>query len=151
MIKTESDREARIRHLMKSCVHFNGIQHDKCGAGINIREMVAGPDFGWAARIPCIITALSKEKAVCPSISLPTREEAEKEYDNEEVSFDRHMKAFRAAHDDAKAKGFKIGNGGMGSIPCPMECGGQLRYSVARVNGHMHAACSTKGCVSWME
>lgn len=64
---------------------------------------------------------------------------------------DKFMKAHRAAKDHAKQQGLGRGNGGQGRMPCPAGCGGELRYSVASVNGHMHAACSTKGCVSWME
>jgi hypothetical protein len=37
-----------------------------------------------------------------------------------------------------------------GSIPCP-TCGGILRYSVARCNGHIHAFCATDGCVAFMQ
>lgn len=36
-----------------------------------------------------------------------------------------------------------------GSVTCP-KCAGILRYSVAS-NGHVHANCSTGGCLSWME
>lgn len=61
------------------------------------------------------------------------------------------MKALRAAKDHAKAAGLGRGNGGRGEMPCPAECGGTLRYSVASVNGHMHAACSSSKCVRWME
>jgi len=37
-----------------------------------------------------------------------------------------------------------------GEIECPI-CKGQLRFSVANVNGHIHAACSTKDCVRFMQ
>lgn len=47
-----------------------------------------------------------------------------------------------------KATGSK--RGVAGTIPCPV-CGGELRYSIANVNGHIHAACATKECVRWME
>ena len=63
----------------------------------------------------------------------------------------RLIKALNAAHEDAKSKGLKRGNGGSSSMPCPIGCGGTLTYSVAGVNGHMHAVCSTAGCVKWME
>ncbi len=36
-----------------------------------------------------------------------------------------------------------------GSVTCP-KCAGTLRYSVA-YNGHVHASCSTDGCLRWME
>lgn len=65
--------------------------------------------------------------------------------------FGKFMKAHRAAKDHAKAAGLGRGNGGQGEMPCPTGCGGTLRYTVANVNGHMWAACSTKSCVRWME
>lgn len=51
---------------------------------------------------------------------------------------------------DAKAKGFGIGNGGIGEIECP-ACKGRLKYSVAGYNGHLWGACATEGCLRWME
>lgn len=39
---------------------------------------------------------------------------------------------------------------GAGKMKCPL-CAGELRYSRAGYNGHIHAACSTEGCVRWME
>ena len=64
--------------------------------------------------------------------------------------FAKTIEAMAACKTDAKAKGFKMGNGGRGKIDCPV-CHGDLRYSVASVNGHMWGACSTEGCVRWME
>lgn len=40
---------------------------------------------------------------------------------------------------------------GAGTMPCPVCKTGTLRYSRAALNGHIHAACTTKTCVSWME
>lgn len=39
---------------------------------------------------------------------------------------------------------------GSGVIDCP-NCGNKLHFSVARSNGHVHAHCETRLCVSWME
>ena len=61
------------------------------------------------------------------------------------------LQAIGKAHEDADSKGFKKGHGGVGEMPCPMGCGGTLRYSVASYNGHMHAGCSTENCLRWME
>jgi hypothetical protein len=72
----------------------------------------------------------------------------------ERAERDEHYKksseVIRAAHADAKAKGFGVGKGGVSSLKCPLCPEGEIRYSVASVNGHMHAGC-TSGCVSWME
>ena len=40
---------------------------------------------------------------------------------------------------------------GAGEMDCPVCKTGKLRYSRASYNGHVHAGCTTKGCVSWME
>ena len=37
-----------------------------------------------------------------------------------------------------------------GKLKCPVCETGTLQYSRAS-NGHVHAGCSTKGCVNWME
>lgn len=38
-----------------------------------------------------------------------------------------------------------------GQIACPV-CGGTVAWSYAgSYNRHIHATCSTEGCVSWME
>ena len=147
----EKRREQQIKWHMSSCVHFTGIQNKTCKADVNIRELVGGPDFGWARKIPCLLRDADECTVVCPSRQFPTREEAEALEDEHEKTIARFTIAVAAAHADAKAKGFKVGLGGADSLPCPLECGGRLYYRVASVNGHMHAKCETPNCVSWME
>ena len=38
-----------------------------------------------------------------------------------------------------------------GAIDCPVCKVGELSYRIAAYNGHIHAACSTPGCVRWLE
>lgn len=40
---------------------------------------------------------------------------------------------------------------GHGEMPCPVCKTGTLRYSRSYYNGHVHAACTVKECVGWME
>ena len=40
---------------------------------------------------------------------------------------------------------------GAGKMECPVCKTGTLKYSRAGYNGHVHARCSTDGCVAWME
>ena len=40
---------------------------------------------------------------------------------------------------------------GSGEIACPICGTGKVRYSRAAYNGHVHAGCTTQGCVRWME
>ncbi|MDH5297883.1 MAG: hypothetical protein OEV91_02590 [Desulfobulbaceae bacterium] len=37
------------------------------------------------------------------------------------------------------------------SVDCPCCETGKLFYSISSYNGHIHAACDTGKCVSWME
>ncbi len=151
IVDTPNEREHRIRKEMTDCIHFSGIQHERCKAGIHVRELVGGSDFGWAARLPCLGMDAAKCEVECPSRNLPNREEAEAIIDASDKMFDLALSVMRAAKQHAKQQALGVGNGGRGEIPCPSGCGGTLRYSVASVNGHMHAACTSKGCVSWME
>ena len=140
----------RLRQIMTTCVHFTGIQNETCKAGINYRTLVGGPDLGWARKIPCCGAFHDEPKAKCESQKLPNEAEATLELQEENILIDRHKRTIHAAHAHAKEQGYGIGKGGVGALPCPI-CGGLLRYSVASVNGHMHAACTTDGCVRWME
>lgn len=40
---------------------------------------------------------------------------------------------------------------GAGEMACPVCAAGFLRYSRSGYNGHIHAGCTTTGCVRWME
>lgn len=67
---------------------------------------------------------------------------------NEE--WEKVIAGMAAAKQHAKSLGLKRGSGGRGQCKCP-NCEGEISYSVASVNGHMHARCSTPQCVSFME
>ena len=137
-----------IKREMTTCRHFNGVFiNDTCRAGVNYHELLgSGP--GCFKALPC----LSKPDAIsCARAEFRTREEAEREITDQDAQMVRFELAFRAAKANARENGLKQGNGGIGSLKCPNCADGKIRYSVASVNGHMHAACSTPHCVSWME
>ena len=146
----EQRREHEILSEMGRCEHFTGIQNETCKAGVNIRKLVGGPDFGWATRLPCLLDDSEKCEVQCEKRSLMTRDEAEAAVNEHDTLLAKTIVAVSVAHADAKNKGLGVGHGGVSGMPCPLECGGALNYSVA-CNGHMHAACSSAGCVSWME
>lgn len=146
----EQIREKLVLEEMGKCEHFNGIQNAVCSAGINIRQLVGGDDFGWARRIPCLLDDAPHCEVQCDKRSLNTRQEAEALIAKYEAKQQRTMQAVRAAHEHAKRQGLGSGNGGKGALPCPLDCGGQLHYSVSSVNGHMWGKCDN-GCVAWME
>ena len=137
-----------IKFMLGKCKHFNGIQNAACKAGINYHELL-GSEFGCFANMPC--TRAPVPSAACASFALFTQAEAEAEADEWVTRMKRFKIVLTGAHEHAEKQGFKRGRGGVGELECPSGCGGKLRYSVAEVNGHMHAACTTKGCCSWME
>jgi hypothetical protein len=72
--------------------------------------------------------------------------------EEQEIKMKAFLAVITAAKADAKVKGLKRDAGGVSSMPCPaIGCASTLRYSVASVNGHMHAACDNKNCVRCME
>jgi len=142
-------REHLIEKKTTNCRHFNGIMNDCCDAGVNYDVLREGDKYN----LPCLKLNLSvkKDPAKCDKFEVMTPEEAAASADETVARGDNTLLAMRAAHADAKAKNLGKGKGGADSIPCPTGCGGTLHYRVASYNGHMHAQCSTNGCVSWME
>ena len=61
-------------HHMAACVHFRGIQHATCEAGIDWSALTGGPDFGIATRIPCLRE--NNSAVLCTHRRFPTPEEA---------------------------------------------------------------------------
>ncbi len=150
--RKEQDRLLRIKAETLTCRHFNGVQHDCCAAGVNYRGLAGEPRDGCMTRIPCLPGFEPKHgpMASCSQLDRYTQAEAEKHFADGEASMERHLKAFRVVHDDAKSKGLNRGKGGHSEVTCP-TCSGTIRYAVASVNGHIHAQCVTSGCVQWME
>lgn len=130
-----------------TCKHFNGIQHDACRAGLNIRELTGGEDFGWAIRIPCI-----KEKTsdvVCDQYAEPSPEEIAEE--EEEAIYKKLIEEIRLTSPIiAEVKKYHRNENWSGTRECPV-CKGTLRVSISACNTHVHGACETKGCLWWME
>lgn len=116
------------------CKHFNGVIHDQCRAGITYRP-------GYIDQ--CIGNG-EATGAICQRCEYPTPEEVENEGKKfrcglENVSTARHA---IVQHTQDKP--------GDGEIPCPVCKTGTLYFSV-HSNKHVHARCSTAGCVAWME
>lgn len=129
------------------CIHYNGAGNGPtCDAGVkydSVRDDTVTK--GW--RLPCFRESTAQP---CPQCEFPTPEAVAAEVKATEELFERTDSAMHACYEDAKQRGFRKGHGGAATIVCPV-CGGQLRYSVASYNGHMHGRCETEGCVAWMQ
>lgn len=142
-----TQHEQSIAAEMNRCLYFTGIHRHECQAGINYHQLF-GDGFGCFKHICCLNDPQSPVS--CAQRLLPTREKAEVAVAEVDAIIARTLTAAALAKKDAAGKGLKRGNGGLGEIPCP-NCAGTVKYAISAVNGHMHAACSTKDCVAYME
>jgi hypothetical protein len=132
------------------CRHFTGIQSKTCKAGVNYNDVTLhhGPVeyerrrvlYTATRSLPCL-TSFNHCGATCPSLSFPTPEEVNAEGERRNQSI-RYMLTARAA--------IVASGKDQGYVKCP-QCGQRLSFRRAQSNGHIHAACETGGCVSWME
>jgi hypothetical protein len=135
------------RHALK-CVSWAGLlapgmkDVTHCHAGVEYESVSTAHPF-TIKTLPCF----TDQAAIpCEKRHFPTLEECEAREREVKESFQRIVKARAAIVADTGGK-----RGVAGSIGCPVCLDGLLRYSVAGVNGHIHARCSTESCVSWME
>lgn len=129
------------------CKHYRGM-HEKeaCEAGIRFDSLAGHRQPGFFDSCPCFGPNGSK----CDKAEYPTAEEMAAHEAEMKVRFENTGKA-RGAIVEHLGGPWKRGTpGSSGKIDCPI-CGGKLRFSRAGYNGHIHAACSTEGCVRWME
>lgn len=146
------------KQISNKCTHYNGLsgpglKNDEatrcCKAGIVYLTVKSqAPDRTGFGSYPCFREG---EGVPCSKRHFPTAEEVEAEVAEHDAHWEKLKAGMLACQEDAKKHGYKKGSGGRGSIPCP-ACGtGELFYSVAGYNGHMHGKCSTPDCLSWMQ
>jgi len=144
---THRIRKSLEEQIASRCVHFTGVMNDTCEAGVAYAavrdESKPGKDG-----LPCFRDG---ECIACEKRRFPTTEEVKAEIEEGRLAMERTFTAMAAAQADAKANGFKKGNGGVGSVKCPCCESGTLGYSVSGYNGHLWGKCSTEGCVAWMQ
>ncbi len=61
------------------------------------------------------------------------------------------LRGVNAVHEDAKSKKLGRGKGGKSTMACPLCTDGTIVYTVANVNGHIWAKCSTDNCLKFIE
>ena len=137
--------KARERRLL-TCRHFTGIQNNTCGLGI-FYDSCEKP-------LPCLPPYrddADQSQGECAMRVFYTPEDLDRE-DRERDAFLFNMAKARTAivaHMDER--GTRKTNTSS-ALPCPCCDGGTLAYRCAGAyNGHIHARCSTEGCVAWME
>lgn len=131
------------------CKHFNGVVNEKCRAGIAYEKLVGGYLSPSRKELPCIIfqgkNREMREMVNCELREFLTEKEQAAKEREVEKSFMKIFTARKAITEHMQGKS------GRGDIQCPV-CGiGKLSFVVSEVNGHIHAKCTTSGCVAWME
>lgn len=129
------------------CVHFNGTVNDCCDAGVNYRQLVGGPDFGWCRRLPCMDKYAKPDAVSCDKKRYPTEEEM--------VAYEKAVKESteRFLLTVPLITGMKAryrNRSGQETVECP-ACKGRLHMTISSINGHVWGRCDTEGCLAWME
>ena len=130
------------------CKHYRAMsEHKTCSAGVEYESLKGVP---WDDR-PCFVLD-GKVNPTCNLAAYPTPEEIEAEDAELRVRFEKIGKARQAIVDHLGGPWKKGKPGAQGVIDCP-ACNGAktLQFSRAGYNGHIHARCTSKDCVSWME
>jgi hypothetical protein len=130
-------RPSYSERLQTKCKHFNGLQNKVCAVGVEYASL------GAPRQLPCFS---EPGAAVCAKREVYTKEEA----DAEEAELNRHLaKTSLVMRAIRKKEGER--RGVAGELDCPACTTGTVQYSIANCNGHIHARCSTKDCVSFMQ
>lgn len=134
------------------CIHFTGIQNDVCDAGVPYMDVRTD-----GKGIPCLrgngISGKRPDGAClsCSKREWPTEEAIAEQVAARDMAMERTLLAMRAIRQDCTNHGYGKGSGGRGQLSCPACDGGTLHYSVSGYNGHIHAQCTTEGCVRFMQ
>ena len=146
-----SDEQATPRAAVRGrCIHSTATlgprARPSCDAGVVYADLV-GREPGWAGRLPC---SRLRQHETRPPVPCALRQEPT---DAEVAAWREHIdgaaagalqsnRLIQAQHKETGA--FE------GVVECP-TCRGKLRWSMARSNKHVAAACETKGCIAWMQ
>lgn len=148
-----------------TCIHFNGMQHDKCDRGVAyevnwpngpkpcikfIEKSARGGTYIRAGEVPAERKPWPGADTAkpCPFWQEPTPAEVEQDRIERDAAYERAKVAIRVAS-QWRVKP-KPAHDRREVIECPC-CKGRLHLSQSAYNGHVHGKCETDGCVSWME
>lgn len=115
--------------LARKCIHFNGVMNDTCKAGIKYADVRIGKPY----KFPCL-----KQGGECVHAKFRTEEEVNKEVAEMNDQGSKALTAYfniKSHYEKTKEQS--------GKIAC--QCGGELHYAVASVNGHIWAKCYSCG------
>jgi hypothetical protein len=132
------------RAIEGKCLHYNGTKNECCDAGVNYMELKGDAAGVLFDVLPCFGKAMKRDKP-CAKRLLPTLEQvnAWKQYTNARLVHTLEAIGIITEQNKTDKKG-------RGLVVCP-ACGGNLHYTVAGYNGHVHGSCETQECLQWMQ
>ena len=131
------------------CNHYRSMHdNETCKVGVAYETLKNIP----FEKRTCFCRPGKEPNEGCSLMEMPTAEQLAAEEEEFVKLFERMNKARAAivAHLGGPWKREMVGS--RGAIDCPV-CGAKetLHFSRSGYNGHIHATCATKNCVSWME
>ena len=132
------------------CKHYNGLSNKVCSAGVDYHILV-GKSRQILRCLPCFAENTS-EVIPCQKREWPTDEELVEQQKEISRRLNDMVSVRQAIVKQLTDEDNLHHNVGGGQIDCP-ACGkGIVNYTYAGAyNGHIHARCTTNGCVNWME
>lgn len=118
--------------IANKCIHFTGIMDKQCKTGIKYEDVRVDDDNG-PYKFPCIKTG-----GECSLAQFLTYDQVKQRVDEIENKGIKVAIAMAEIKDHVAKTKVKAGK-----IPC--QCGGELHYVVASLNGHVHAKCNSCG------
>lgn len=144
------------------CKHYDGINHTdpekRCRAGVLMSSVTVdrpyryryegdrGTPYTSGHSYPCFTDSDPHAACSCEKREFRTQKENDERYAEMMTHLNGVMEVRVAILADAKERQIDSGE-----VFCPVCATGKVRYSIAESNGHVHARCSTDGCVGWME
>lgn len=155
--------DAKGEHLERSLAEIEGKPWGRgtCRAGVNYNEVMK--TGARMIALPCFPMEQEPDNMpadgiwpTCPKREWKTDAELDAEAADHENRTRKMMAQFSVIRPAivaaAKAKGGGKGKKDVvGLIDCPSCKTGKVGYSMASINGHVWAKCSTDGCAEWME
>ena len=158
--ETKRVRPTREEQIGGRCKHFTGVSNKCCKAGVRYVDVErrhspmnydsGGVTYSSSLSRPCI-TKYNHAGAECDKLEFPTAEEIAAIMERQEKGLLGIMKARAAIVEKIGPYVKRKSPDVAGSLACPVCTTGTLGYRRATFNGHIHARCSTEGCVAWME
>lgn len=125
--------------IADKCIHFTGLGDSECKAGVNYNDVKVRSTK--PLKIPCL---KDMNGGSCIACEFPSKEYVEKAVNEINLKIAKTLGSYaliKAQYEKTKEA--------TGKIKCP-ECGGELHYTVAQINNHIHAKCN--GCdMGWIE